>query len=100
MIRKTLGRKLTTAVGIAVLLIISVFAYVNNHSQSTSLLAEVERHAIQVSQTVAQASHTDRLEDKAGHQRLSASGFDVARVTAMIARPIWIGHSIGPDVSS
>lgn len=61
MIRKTLGRKLTTAVGIAVLLIISVFAYVNNHSQSTSLLAEVERHAIQVSQTVKSSTEYDML---------------------------------------
>ncbi len=61
MIRKTVGRKLTTAVDITVLLIISVFAYVNIRSHNNNLLAEVERHAIQVSQTVKTSTEYDML---------------------------------------
>ncbi len=61
MIRKTVGRKLTTAVDITVLLIISVFAYVNIRSHNNNLLAEVERHAIQVSQTVKSSTEYDML---------------------------------------
>ncbi|MFH0908849.1 MAG: ATP-binding protein [bacterium] len=61
MIRKTVGRKLTTAVVLTVLLIISVFAYVNIRSHGSSLLAEVERHAIQISQTVKSSTEYDML---------------------------------------
>ena len=61
MIRRTVGRKLTTAVGITVLLIISAFAYVNIRSHEDSLLAEVERHAIQISQTVKSSTEYDML---------------------------------------
>jgi two-component system, NtrC family, sensor kinase len=61
MIRKTVGRKLTTAVGITVLLIISVFACINIRSHNNNLLAEVERHAIQVSQTVKSSTEYDML---------------------------------------
>lgn len=61
MIRKTVGRKLTTAVGLTVILIISVFAYVNIRSHNQNLLAEVERHAIQVSQTVKSSTEYDML---------------------------------------
>ena len=61
MIRKTVGRKLTTAVGLTVLVIVSTFAYVNIRSHEDSLLAEVERHAIQVSQTVKSSTEYDML---------------------------------------
>ena len=61
MILKTVGRKLTTAVGITVLLTISAFAYVNIRSHEDSLLAEVERHAIQISQTVKSSTEYDML---------------------------------------
>lgn len=61
MIRKTVGRKLTTAVGLTVLLIVSAFAYVNIRSYENSLLAEVERHAIQISQTVKSSTEYDML---------------------------------------
>jgi len=61
MIRKTVGRKLTTAVGLTVVLIVSTFAYVNIRSHEDSLLAEVERHAIQVSQTVKSSTEYDML---------------------------------------
>jgi len=61
MIRKTVGRKLTTAVILTVLLIISIFAYVNIRSHGNSLLEEVERHAVQVSQTVKSSTEYDML---------------------------------------
>jgi len=61
MIRKTVGRKLTTAVNLTALLIISAFAYVNIRSHDNSLLAEVEQHAIQISQTVKSSTEYDML---------------------------------------
>jgi two-component system, NtrC family, sensor kinase len=61
MISRTVGRKLTTAVDVTVLLIISVFAYVNIRSHNDNLLAEVERHAIQISQTVKSSTEYDML---------------------------------------
>ncbi len=61
MIRRTVGRKLTTAVDVTVLLIISVFAIVNIRSHNQNLLAEVERHAIQISQTVKSSTEYDML---------------------------------------
>ena len=63
MIRRTVGRKLTTAVILTVLLIIGVFAYFNIRTHSRSLLAEVERHAVQVSQTVKSSTEYDMLMD-------------------------------------
>ena len=68
MIRKTVGRKLTTAVDITVVLIISVFAYVNIRSHNNNLLAEVERHAIQISQTVKSSTEYDMLVNE--HDRI------------------------------
>lgn len=61
MIRRKVGSKLTVAVVLTVLLIITVFAYVNIRSHNTSLLEEVERHAIQVSQTVKSSTEYDML---------------------------------------
>jgi two-component system NtrC family sensor kinase len=58
---QTVERKLITAVMITVLLIISVFAYVNIRTHNNSLLAEVERHAIQISQTVKSSTEYDML---------------------------------------
>lgn len=46
---------------VTALLIISVFAYVNIRSHNNNLLAEVERHAIQVSQTVKSSTEYDML---------------------------------------
>jgi two-component system, NtrC family, sensor kinase len=76
MIRDTVGRKLTTAVDITVLLIISVFAYVNIRSHNNNLLAEVERHAIQVSQTVKSSTEYDMLlnEPDRIHQTIQRLG--------------------------
>jgi len=61
MIRKTVGRKLTTAVNLTALLIISAFAYVNIRSHDNSLLAVVENNAIQISQTVKSSTEYDML---------------------------------------
>lgn len=56
-----LGVKLTIAVGVIALVTISVFAYVNNRSYNRSLLAEVERHASQLSETVKSSTEYDML---------------------------------------
>ena len=61
MIRRKIGLKLTLAVGLTVLLTIGIFAYVNIHSYSRSLLVEVERHASQISQTVTSSTEYDML---------------------------------------
>ncbi len=61
MIRGKIGLKLTLAVGLTVLLTIGIFACVNIRSYSRSLLAEVERHASQVSQTVTSSTEYDML---------------------------------------
>ncbi|MHC1766220.1 MAG: sensor histidine kinase [Verrucomicrobiia bacterium] len=76
MIRKTVGRKLMVAVDITVLLIISVFAYVNIRSHTHNLRAEVERHAIQVSQTVKSSTEYDMLlnEPERIHQTIRRLG--------------------------
>lgn len=76
MIRKTVGRKLTTAVDITVLLIISIFAYVNIRSHNQNVLAAVERHAIQVSQTVKSSTEYDMLvnEPKRIHETIRRLG--------------------------
>jgi len=78
MIRKTVGRKLTTAVGITVLVIISAFAAVNIRSHDNSLLAEVERHAIQISQTVKSSTEYDMLlnETERIHETIRRLGQD------------------------
>jgi two-component system NtrC family sensor kinase len=60
-IRRKIGLKLTFAVVVTTLLVIGVFAYVNSRSHSDSLLAEVERHAIQISQTVKSSTEYDML---------------------------------------
>ncbi len=61
MIRRKVERKLTTAVVVTVLVIIGIFAVVNIRSYEKSLLTEVERHAIQISQTVKSSTEYDML---------------------------------------
>ncbi len=55
------GFKLTLAVCATALLTISVFAYVNIRTHSASLLAEVERHANQLSESVRLSTEYDML---------------------------------------
>ncbi len=60
MFRK-IGFKLILAVGITALLTIGIFSYFNIQSHSSSLLAEVERGANQLSETVKNSTRYDML---------------------------------------
>ena len=60
MIQK-LGFKLIVAVGVIALVTIGIFAYFNSRSEYRSLLAEVERHANQLSETVKSSTEYDML---------------------------------------
>lgn len=56
-----LGFKLTVAAGATALVTISIFAYFNSRSDNINLLAEVERHANQLSETVKSGTEYDML---------------------------------------
>lgn len=56
-----IGFKLIVAVGITAIITIGVFAYFNIQSHSKALLAEVERHANQLSETVKASTRYDML---------------------------------------
>ncbi|HVO73113.1 MAG TPA: ATP-binding protein [Ignavibacteriaceae bacterium] len=58
---KKIGFKLIFIVGIAAILIIGIFSFYNIRSQSSALLAEVERHANQLSETVKHSTRYDML---------------------------------------
>jgi two-component system NtrC family sensor kinase len=58
---KQIGFKLVFVVALTSLIIIGVFAYFNVKSQSASLLAEVERHANQLSETVVSSTRFDMM---------------------------------------
>jgi two-component system NtrC family sensor kinase len=58
---KKIGFKLILAVGITALLTIGIFSYFNIQSHSSSLLAEVERGANQLSETVKNGARYDML---------------------------------------
>lgn len=64
---KKIGFKLTLGVGIITVLIIGVFAYVNIQSQNEVLLAEVERHANQLSETIKKGTRFDMLANRREH---------------------------------
>jgi len=53
---KKIRIKLILAVGIATIIIITVFSYINIRSESEVLLSEVERHANQLSETVKRST--------------------------------------------
>ena len=65
MLRRRIGYKLTAAVGATALVTISVFATVSIRSHGRGLLAEVERHANQLSEAVKSGTEYDML----GNQR-------------------------------
>ncbi len=71
-----IGFKLILVVGVTAILIISIFAYFNIRSLSTSLLAEVERHANQLSETVKHSTRYDMLLNQRDriHQAINAIG--------------------------
>src|SRR3989304_472628 len=56
-----IGFKLIVAVGVTAIITIGIFSYFNIRSQSTALLAEVERHANQLSETVKSSTREDML---------------------------------------
>ncbi len=58
---RTLGSKLTIAVGLIALVTISAFAVFNSRSDERALLAEVERHANQLSEAVKSSTEFDML---------------------------------------
>jgi two-component system NtrC family sensor kinase len=61
--RRSIGFKLTFGVVLTVLVAIVGFAWFNIHSQSSSLLAEVERHANQLSEAVKADTESDMLRN-------------------------------------
>ena len=65
--RKKIGYKLIFVVGITAIVTISVYSYFNIVSQSEVLLAEVERHAIQQSETVKNSTRYDMLLNQREH---------------------------------
>ncbi|MDD5207889.1 MAG: ATP-binding protein [Elusimicrobiales bacterium] len=87
------GFKLTLVVCATALLTISIFAYVNIRTHSASLLAEVERHANQLSESVRLSTeydmllnHRERLHEsirRVGNQR-SIQRIRVMNKTGMI----------------
>jgi two-component system NtrC family sensor kinase len=64
---KKIGIKLVIVVGITAISIISIFAYINIRSQSEVLLREVERHGIQLSETVKNSTRLEMLEYNRDH---------------------------------
>jgi len=56
-----IGFRLIVIVGITTIITIGVYAYFNIHSQRDDLLSEVERHAMQLSETVKKSTRYDML---------------------------------------
>lgn len=61
MISNKIGFKLMAVVGVTALMTISIFAYFNVRSDTRNLLAEVERHANQLSEAVKSSTEYDML---------------------------------------
>ncbi|MCK5075175.1 MAG: two-component sensor histidine kinase, partial [Calditrichia bacterium] len=64
---KKIGIKLIFAVVITTIVIISVFAIISIRSQSQVLIAEVERHSNQLSETVKNSTKYDMLLNRREH---------------------------------
>jgi two-component system NtrC family sensor kinase len=62
-----LRTKLITAVSLAVIVIISIFAFINIRSQRTELLKEVERHIDQLGESVKSSTKYDMLLNNRSH---------------------------------
>jgi len=62
-----IGMKLILAVSLTVIIIISIFAYFSIKFQSDSLIAEVERHANQLSETIKHSTRFDMLANRRDH---------------------------------
>lgn len=64
---KKIGFKLILAVSVATILIIGIYAYINIRSQNEVLLAEVERHSNQLSETVLSSTRYEMLLNNRPH---------------------------------
>jgi two-component system NtrC family sensor kinase len=60
-LRTNIGFKLIVIVGVTTIITIGIYAYFNIQSQRDDLLAEVERHAMQLSETVKNSTRYDML---------------------------------------
>jgi len=58
---RRIGFKLIVVVGLTMIITIGVYSYFNTRSQRENLLAEVERHAMQLSETVKNGTRYDML---------------------------------------
>jgi sensor histidine kinase regulating citrate/malate metabolism len=58
---RKIGFKLIVVVGLTTIITIGIFAYINIRTQRNNLLAEVERHAMQLSETVRNSTRYDML---------------------------------------
>lgn len=58
---RKIGFKLIVVVGLTTIITIGIFAYINIRTQRENLLAEVERHAMQLSETVRNSTRYDML---------------------------------------
>ncbi len=59
-----IGLKLILAVGLATILVISVYSYINLQSQSDLLYGEFETHARQLSETIKKSARSSMMENK------------------------------------
>ena len=62
-----IGMKLILAVSLTVIIIIGIFAYFSIKFQSDTLIAEVERHANQLSETIKHSTRFDMLANRRDH---------------------------------
>jgi len=62
-----IGMRLILAVSLTVIIIVGIFAYFNVQAHSTNLIAEVERHVNQLSETVKNTMQYDMLQNNREH---------------------------------
>lgn len=66
-ITRKIGFRLTLGVGLTTISIIGIYAYFTIHSQVEVLLAEVERHGNQLSETIKKSTKFDMLANRREH---------------------------------
>lgn len=77
---RKIGFKLILVVGVTMIVTIGVYSYFNIRSQRNNLLAEVERHAMQLSETVRNSTRYDMLlnQRESIHRIINDIGTDPA----------------------
>lgn len=97
-----IGLKLILVVGATAILIVSIFAYFNIRSLSTSLLGEVERHANQLSETVKHSTRYDMMLNQRDriHQAINAIGQQpsIGKIRVLNKTGQIIYSSVGSDI--